>query len=391
MRVDLPSSTEPHVTRRSSSVLWAASEVANALPIFHRRFAEAVVGAGLAALGHSRCRDLLHDLLDRRRPRLDASRAGHVADRAEADGGDERILALHALDVRRGRIEHPVAAEDLPLVREIDRRQLELLPRDVLPDVELGPVRDREDAHVLALADSRVVEVPQLGPLRAGVPLAEVVAEGEDPLLRPAPLLVAARAADCGVEAVLLDRVEQRRRLQAVARGARAGLLDDAPLVDRLLHRRDDEPLPELRDAAVAVLDRLGEVVPRVDVHDRERELARPERFLGEPQEDDRVLAAGEEQHRPLPLGRDLAKDVNGLRLELVEVRERRNRAGGAHNSDSTRSGSRLSSSSRSSTVAADSVGVRPEVSSRSSGSSGSSYGAETPVNSSISPANAAA
>jgi hypothetical protein len=51
----------------------------------------------------------------------------------------------------------------------------------------------------------------------------------------------------------------------------------------------------------------------------------------------------------------------------------------------------RLSSSSRSITVAADSEGVRPVVSRRSSGVSGSSYGAETPVNSSISPANAAA
>src|SRR5579884_2680001 len=99
MRVDLPSSTEPHVTRRSSSVLWAASEVANALPIFHCCFGEAVVGSGLPALGHARCRDLLHDLLDRRCPRLDASGARHVADRAEEDGGDERILALHALDV----------------------------------------------------------------------------------------------------------------------------------------------------------------------------------------------------------------------------------------------------------------------------------------------------
>src|SRR6202007_2404373 len=162
-------------------------------------------------------------------------------DRAKADGRDERILALHPFDVRRDRVEHPVAAEDLALVREVDRRQLELLTRDVLPDVELGPVRDREDTDVLALADARVVEVPELGPLHARVPLAEVVSEGEDPLLRPAPLLVAAGPADRRVEAVLLDRVEQRRGLQAVARRARAGLLDDATLVDRLLHPRGDE------------------------------------------------------------------------------------------------------------------------------------------------------
>src|SRR5204863_311255 len=80
---------------------------------------------------------------------------------------------------------------------------------------------------------------------------------------------------------VLLDRVEQRRRLQPVARRARTRLLDDAPLVDRLLHRRDHEPLAELGDTPVAELDRFREIVPGVDVHDRERELARPERLLG--------------------------------------------------------------------------------------------------------------
>ena len=100
------------------------------------------------------------------------------------------------------------------------------------------------------------------------------------------------------------------------------GLLDHATLVDRLLHGRDDEPLAQLRDALVAERDRLREVVARVDVHQREREAARTERLLGEPQQHDRVLAAGEEQHGALELCRDLAQDVNRLRLELVEVGE---------------------------------------------------------------------
>jgi hypothetical protein len=121
---------------------------------------------------------------------------------------------------------------------------------------------------------------------------------------------------------VLGHRVEQRRRLQLVPRRARARLLDDSALVDRLLHRRDHEALAELGDAPVAELDRLGEVVPRVDVHEREREAARAEGLFGQPEEDDRVLAAGEEQHGPLELGRDLAHDVDRLRLERVEMRE---------------------------------------------------------------------
>src|SRR4029079_4983263 len=126
---------------------------------------------------------------------------------------------------------------------------------------------------------------------------------------------------------------------------------------------------------------------PRVDVHDRERELARPERPLREPKQHDRVLAAGEEEHGPLELGRDLAEDVDRLRLELVEVGQGGH--GRAH--DGTSAGTRFSSASRASTCAADSLGDAPVVSRRSSGSIGSSYGAETPVKSSISPANAAA
>jgi hypothetical protein len=62
--------------------------------------------------------------------------------------------------------------------------------------------------------------------------------------------------------------------------------------------------------------------VARVDVHHREGELARSEGLLRQAQEHDRVLAAREEEHRPLELGRELAHDVNRLRLELVEVGE---------------------------------------------------------------------
>src|SRR6476659_1917719 len=216
IRVDLPSSTEPAVTRRQSSVSRNSLEVANALPIFHRGFADPVVGARLPALGDARRGDLGHDSVDRRRVADDAAGTRHVTDRAEADVRRERLLVREALDEVGDRIQHPVALEDLALVREVDHRQLEILAGDVLPHVELGPVRDREDTDVLALADAGVVEVPELGPLGARVPLAEVVAEAEDALLRAGALLVTACAAHRSVELVLFDRIEQRRRLQLV-------------------------------------------------------------------------------------------------------------------------------------------------------------------------------
>src|SRR6266496_2481187 len=100
--------------------------------------------------------------------------------------------------------------------RVVDGGQLDLLARDVVPDVRLGPVGQREDTDLLAGAVPPVVEVPQLGTLPPRLPLAEGVAQAEDPLLRAGALLVPAAAAEHRVELVLGDRVEQRRGLQRV-------------------------------------------------------------------------------------------------------------------------------------------------------------------------------
>ena len=100
---------------------------------------------------------------------------------------------------------------------EVDHRDLELLLGDVLPHIELGPVREREHPYVLARADAPVVEVPELRALGLGIPLAEVVAKREHPLLGAGALFIAAGSTECRIEPVLGDGVEQRPDLQAVA------------------------------------------------------------------------------------------------------------------------------------------------------------------------------
>src|SRR4029079_14181591 len=181
--------------RRRPTRRWRASrdplEVALLLAVLHGGLGRAIVGARLAALGDVRRRDLGDDVLEGRGGGPYRARAAHVADRAVAHGRGERLLILHQLDELADRVEHPVAREPLALVGHVDVRQLELLGRDVLPHVELGPVGDRERADVLAAAHARVVEVPELGALAARVPAADVVAEGEHALLGAGALLVA--------------------------------------------------------------------------------------------------------------------------------------------------------------------------------------------------------
>ena len=167
-----------------------------------------------------------------------------------------------------------------------------------------------------------VVQVPQLGPLRSGVPLAELVPQREDPFLGPRLLLVPPAPAEDGVVAILLEHPEKGERLQSVAGGARHGLLDDRSAVDVLLHRADDEANVELRNLVVAVIDHLGKVVPRVDVHDREGDALRPAGLRGEVEEHGRVLAPGEKQRGTLEFGDHLTNNVDRLGREGIEVRE---------------------------------------------------------------------
>ena len=109
------------------------------------------------------------------------------------------------------------------------------------------------------------------------------------------------------------------------------GSLADATLVDGLLHRGDDQLDAELGDGAVAELDDLVEVVAGVDVHHGERDACRPEGTPCEVQQDDGVLAAGEQQDRPLALGDHLAE--HGDRFVLQP-----GRGGGCSRHDGERS-----------------------------------------------------
>jgi hypothetical protein len=126
-----------------------------------------------------------------------------------------------------------------------------------------------------------------------------------------------------GVEAMFLNRVEQGGRLQPIAREAPSVLFDTAG-IDRSLHRCDDQLVTDARHAAVAELDRLWEVVPRIDVHDGEWQgtvSGGTEGLLGDAEQRDRILAGAEQQHWAFELSHYLAHDVDGLGLERTQLR----------------------------------------------------------------------
>ena len=195
------------------------------------------------------------------------------------------------------------------------------MARDVLPDVELGPVGERERAQVLTLADARVQQRPRLGPLRPRIPATLSIAEAEDAFLRSRLVLIASAATERGIEAVFGQCIEQGDRLQPVAAGAWPCILHRAAGVDGSLHAGHHQSHAPLGHEPIAILDDLGEVVAGVDVHHGEGQPCGSEGEHGEVQQDGAVLATAEQQHRVLALGGDFADDGERLIGERVEVR----------------------------------------------------------------------
>ena len=145
-------------------------------------------------------------------------------------------------------------------------------------------------------------------------------AEGEHTLLGAARFLVAPRAAEGRVEAVLVERLLQGLRLENVGVDGR-GMIDriDAAL-NPVLVDMHDEFEAELLRLLVAERDHVAEFPSRVDVEQGERRLLGPECLARKMQQDGGVLADRVHQDGLAELRRRLAKNVNALGLEQVEM-----------------------------------------------------------------------
>src|SRR5699024_11222505 len=99
---------------------------------------------------------------------------------------------------------------------------------------------------------------PWFRALVLSVPLTDVFADREHPLLRACVLLVAAGAPHQRREPVVFGGLQQHRSLRAVA-GAVA-FLPYPPRIDRLLHGPHDESNAQFCDPPVAELEHLSEV-----------------------------------------------------------------------------------------------------------------------------------
>src|SRR5580698_10037101 len=190
---------------------------------------------------------------------------------------------------------------------------------DVLPDIELSPIGQREDANAFTLALAGIIDIPEFRTLIFRIPALVGGTKRKDALLGAGLFLIAACAAECDIEAVLRERLLQSLRLPKV--GMQAAVIEgvDAPShgVRILMH---DELHAAARRDIVAHFVHGAKLPARIHVQEWKGWNARIECLAGQMQHDGAVLACRTEHYRFFTLRNDFTHDVNAFGFEPLQM-----------------------------------------------------------------------
>src|SRR5581483_3783392 len=263
----------------------AASEVALTFLDFHRAVL-IVIDDAICPFRRAERNQLSDDLRHRVGVGANGSCAGAASERSQA-AAHPLLFSGQSLHERLLCGNEAVAAhKHAALFSEVKRHDRNFFEVDVMPDVQFGPIGERKDANALAGTDASVVQIPQLRTLIFGVPLTSVVAEGENALFRARALFIAARSAECGIEAVGTQTIEQSLCLQQSAAALRSQSYWVCAFCKSVFITPDDKVQPKLACVLIAKGEHLAEFVARIDVQKRKRNRTRMKRLLGEAQHD---------------------------------------------------------------------------------------------------------
>src|SRR5690606_6958505 len=107
-------------------------EIALTFAVFHRCLGGAIVGPAGTALGDPGGGNLVNDLLNGGGGRLEGAGAGHVAHGAKPHKCLEGLLPVHQVEEVALGHQHSIALEHPPLVGEVDLGEVDLFLEDVL-------------------------------------------------------------------------------------------------------------------------------------------------------------------------------------------------------------------------------------------------------------------
>src|SRR5450631_1254070 len=89
---------------------------------------------------------------------------------------------------------------NVPFMREINGRQVYFFATYIIPDIEFGPVTDREYAYIFSFLNFAIINIPEFGPLPLRIPLAKFVTYRKYSFLGARFFLISSGPANAGVK-----------------------------------------------------------------------------------------------------------------------------------------------------------------------------------------------
>ena len=236
--------------------------------------------------------DFCDDFIEVRGGGADGAGARGISDGAEADDffGDGFVFLW--FEEFGDSEEGSVAFEDFTFVGEVNGREGDFFAFDIHPNIHFGEVGEWEDTEVFTGVFSTVEKVPKFWALVFWIPLAEVIAVGEEAFFGAGFFFVATSTSEAGIVLMFLDRIEEGDGLEFVAGSVRSFFFDDAAGIDGFLDVTHNELSAQEFYELIAVVHCFLEVVTGIDVDERKGRACGPEGFFREPCHDDGIFTA---------------------------------------------------------------------------------------------------
>jgi len=203
---------------------------------------------------------------------------------------------------------------------KVERHNLDIFRHDILPDVQFGPVADREDPDTFALGLFGIVQIPQFRTLVFGVPPMTGSAEREYALFCATFLLVTPCSAKSYVETVQVQRLLQPFGLPHI--GMKWAVIERIdPAFLRFLILMDDQFHAGILCRFFAQRVHILEFPRCIYVKKRERRGRRKEGLLREMQQYCAVLTDAIHHHRFFCLGDHFPHDMDRFGFKSLQMR----------------------------------------------------------------------
>src|SRR5437660_5900264 len=155
-----------------------------------------MVNGAVLALRPAERNHLLDNFRNGFRLGADSARAGNAPELEYSAVHDLRFFARKKLVLRMDKDERAVAVHNLPRARVVKGNDGKFFRVNIEPDIEFRPVGQRKNTDTLRLLDAGIQDVPELGALVFGIPLAMRITERVNAFIGARFFFVAASAAE---------------------------------------------------------------------------------------------------------------------------------------------------------------------------------------------------